>query len=149
MSVVLTRDFGEVACDASSEWFFPQGLPGFEDQNRFVLIERPSFAPVLFLQSLSTAQLCFLAVPVWVVDPSYQVGMTRADLDTLELSSQPAPGDGTLCLAILSAGGDSFTANLLAPVVVNLETRTALQAVRTDAIYSHLHPMHVEALPCL
>jgi flagellar assembly factor FliW len=149
MPRALTRDFGEVDYEPSAEWFFPKGLPGFEDQDRFVLIERTAVAPIVFLQSLKTTELCFLAISVWVADPAYQVGMTHADLDTLGLAGQPARGDGTLCLAILSGGGAGLTANLLAPVVVKLRTRTALQAVRADAVYAHQHPLRPEALPCL
>ena len=149
MPSAFTRDFGEVSYEPAAEWMFPQGLPGFEDQNRFLLIERAPLAPIMFLQSLRVPELCFLAVSVWVADPQYQVGVTSADLEMLALSRQPEPGDETACLAILSSGGQSFTANLLAPVVMNTRTRTALQAVRADARYSHCYPLRREALPCL
>ena len=144
-----TRDFGELAYEPSAEWFFPRGLPGFEDQNRFVLIEPAALAPLVFLQSLKTPALCFLAVPVWTADPVYQVGMTPDDLDLLGLGGQPKPGDGTLCLAILSGSGEAFTVNLLAPVVGNPRFRTAVQAVRADSTYSHQYPLRLEAVPCL
>jgi flagellar assembly factor FliW len=149
MPVALTRDFGELAYEPAQEWHFAHGLPGFEDQNHFILIERPGFAPIVFLQSLKNPGLCFLAVSVWIADPAYQVGITPDDLDALGLSGQPQPGDETLCLAILSRGGDGFTANLLAPVVCNPLTRGAMQAVRADAIYSHRDPLRLEALRCL
>ena len=112
MPHVLTRDFGELAYEPSSECFFPRGLPGFEEQKRFVLMERDGLAPIVFLQSVQTPGLCFLAVSVWVADPGYQVGMTRDDLCALGLKDQPKPGNGTICLAILSGGGEAFTANL-------------------------------------
>jgi flagellar assembly factor FliW len=150
MPQVLTRDFGELAYEPSAEWFFPRGLPGFDDQNRFVLIEPDGLAPIVLLQSLKTPALCFLAVSAWVADPAYQVGMMQDDLDALGLEDQPKPGDGTLCLAILSRSGEGFTANLLAPVVVNPQSRTAVQAVRADSIYSHRHPLRPgEASACL
>jgi flagellar assembly factor FliW len=132
----------------SAEWLFPRGLPGFEDQNRFVLIEREAFKPIVFLQSLKTPALCFLTVPVWVADPAYQVGMTRDDLEALGLNDQPKPGDDTMCLAILSGGGAAFTANLLALVVVNLKRLVAVQAVRADSMYSHRHALRLEASQC-
>jgi flagellar assembly factor FliW len=149
MPQILTRDFGEVAYEPSAECFFPRGLPGFEDQSCFVLMQEENTEPLVFLQSLQTPSLCFLAVSVWMADPAYQVGMTRADLDILGLENQPTPEDGTLCLGVLSGSGDMFTVNLLAPVVVNLQSRTAVQAVRADAAYSHCHPLRVEAAPCL
>jgi flagellar assembly factor FliW len=142
MPHVLTRDFGTLAYEPSAELRFPRGLPGFEDQNRFILLARERQAPIVFLQSLTTPGLCFLTVSVWLVDPEYQVGITADDLDALGLDRQPRPGDGTVCLAILSAqDGEPFTANLLAPVIANVQSRVALQAIRTDARYSHCHPL--------
>jgi flagellar assembly factor FliW len=47
-----------------------------------------------------------------------------------------------MCLAILTVPKEGpVTANLLAPVVVNLATRVAVQAVRADTMYSHRHPI--------
>jgi flagellar assembly factor FliW len=120
------------------EVYFPRGLPGFEDQNRFVLIEREALAPIVLLESVATPDLHFLAVSVWLVDPAYQIGITEDDLSLLNLEHQPQSGDGVTCLAILSAlEGEPFTANLLAPVVIHPRTRVGVQAVRNDARYSH------------
>jgi flagellar assembly factor FliW len=35
----------------------------------------------------------------------------------------------------------SPTANLLAPIVVNLKTHRAIQAIQADSGYSHQHPL--------
>ena len=129
-----------------AEVYFPRGLPGFEDQNRFVLIEREALAPIVLLQSVA-ADLRFLAVSVWIADPGYQIGITEDDLSALSLVRQPQPGDGVVCLAILSpAEGERFTANLLAPVVVNPQTRIGVQAVRNDARYSHRFTLEAACL---
>jgi flagellar assembly factor FliW len=142
MPQALTRDFGTIEYHEDTELRFPRGLPGFEDQNRFLLIEPEALAPIVFLQSLSTPVLCFLAVSVWVVDPEYQIGITPDDLTALDLATQPHSGGDVLCLAILSAQDNGpSTANLLAPVVINPRTRVGVQAVRADAAYSHQHPL--------
>ena len=114
------------------------------------MIEQEALAPVVFLQSLKTPALCFLTVPTSAIDPHYEMGITPEDLALLAMdeTGQPSPGANVLCLSILSAAANGrFTANLLAPVVVNLETRIGLQAVRTDVRYSHLHPLYEET-PC-
>jgi flagellar assembly factor FliW len=47
-----------------------------------------------------------------------------------------------LVLALVSLqDGFSATANLMAPVVLNLKTRRGLQAIRQDRVYSHQHPI--------
>ena len=120
---------------------FPLGLPGFEDHTRFELVERPGVAPIVFLQSVDSPDLCFLAAPVSAIDPAYELAMTPEDQALLE-NAHPL-----LCLAILSVAENGlFTANLLAPVVIDPESRQAVQAVRNDARYSHRHPLVSQCL---
>ena len=143
MPSVLTRDFGLLDTDTSAELHFPLGLPGFASEKSFVVIEQTASAPLVFLQSTTTSSLCFLAIPVLQIDPDYQIGMSLEDLRAIgcietENACQPVLGSEVLCLTILSAHDDgTLTANLLAPIVVNLQTRLSVQAVRLDSRYSH------------
>lgn len=153
MQQVLTRDFGWLNSDQCVELDFPSGLPGFEQEKRFALIQQDALAPLVLLQSAMTPQVCFLTVPVQSVDPGYRIGITPEDCKTVDLGSadQIAPpslsptslAKDLLCLAILSSTGEDhqITANLLAPVFVNLKTRVGVQAVRSDVQYSHQHPL--------
>lgn len=143
MFQVHSRDFGILECLSESVIWFPEGLPGFESEHRFVLIEPEALTPAVVLQSVETQDLSFLAVPVSIVDSHYQVGITVEDLRTLGLNEtrQPAAGIDVLCLGIMSAAEGGMTANLLAPVVVNLKTRVGVQAVRNDGVYSHRHAL--------
>jgi flagellar assembly factor FliW len=148
MPLVNTRRFGSIEYDESWVVSFPCGLPGFENETRFVLLERPEWAPIVFLQSLAGAELCFLAAPVGALDPAYSLSVTREDLQRLSLDEerQPVADQQVLCLALLCAPENGpLTGNLLAPVVVNLRTRIAVQAVRADARYSHQHAIPVGA----
>ncbi|HEX5229910.1 MAG TPA: flagellar assembly protein FliW [Bryobacteraceae bacterium] len=123
---------------------FPQGLPAFEEEKRFVLIELPDRAPLVFLQSLSHASLGFAAFPISAVDEKYQLAIAAEDLEGLGLDSarQPVIGDEVIALALVSLHGKfQATANLMAPIVLNLKRRRGLQAIRRDARYSHVHPL--------
>jgi flagellar assembly factor FliW len=134
----------ETHYDDSAILTFPSGLPGFEQATRFVLKEDPESTPVIALQCIDCEELGFLAVPVGVVDAGYSLAINDDDLRCLGFSPehQPVPGADVLCLALLCAPQNGpATANLLAPVVVNLATRVAVQAVRSDARYSHQHPL--------
>jgi flagellar assembly factor FliW len=149
MPFLQTRDFGKLPYDPSAELAFPCGIPGFDDQRRFVIIANEAIAPVLLLQSIDTASLCFLAIAVSVLESEYQSGIGPEDLRVLGLDEnrQPKPGEEALYFAILSPSGNgSFSANLLAPVVVNVATRAAVQAVRHDQLYSHRHQVPRELL---
>jgi flagellar assembly factor FliW len=74
-----------------------------------------------------------------VVDPHYRLRVTEQDLEILgfPVDRQPRIGEEVLCLAVLSIRKTGTTANLLAPVVVNLKGYKAVQAVSPEARYSH------------
>ena len=148
MPLVRTRDFGEVDCGEESVIEFPLGLPAFETESRFVAIEQPDTAPLVFLQSLATPALCFATMPVFSLDPAYELALSAEERAAIGLPDgrEPAIGRDLACLAVLTLPETgAVTANLLAPVVVNLEARRAVQAVRSDARYSHRQPVAGDA----
>jgi len=148
MPSVETKYFGTLACIEESVFDFPHGLPAFEEEKSFVVIELPERAPLVFLQSMARASLCFVSFPILVVDKNYQLAIAPEDLEDLGLDSrcQPSLGAEVMVLALLSSHGEFLpTANLMAPIVLNLKTRRALQAIRRDARYSHEHPVAAQA----
>jgi flagellar assembly factor FliW len=146
MPEIETKNFGSISYAPESIFEFPDGLPGFEERRRFLPVQNPSAAPILFLQSLEDPGLCFTTLPIWVVDPQYRLRITEQDLEILGFPAnrQPRIGSEVLCLAVLSIRPSGTTANLLAPVVVNLKTYKAVQAVSPESDYSHQHPLFPE-----
>ncbi len=143
-----TKYFGKLSYREESVFDFPFGLPAFEHEKQFVLIESATHAPLVFLQSLAKPALCFLAFPILVVDRDYQLEVAREDLEALGLDPerQPALGSEALVLALVSLhDGISATANLMAPIVVNLKSRLGLQSIRHDSRYSHQHAVEARA----
>jgi|YNPBryBLVA2012_1023415.scaffolds.fasta_scaffold00286_11 flagellar assembly factor FliW len=139
-----TRHFGTIEYDPEAVFQFPAGLPGFEDQRRFLPLQQPNVEPIVFLQSLDRPDLCFITLPVQTIEPGYRLSISAEDLRLLGLPEdrQPEMGKQVLCLAIVAvAEGRPPTANLLAPVVLNLENRRAVQAILSDSPYSHRHPL--------
>ncbi|MBM3773623.1 MAG: flagellar assembly protein FliW [Acidobacteria bacterium] len=139
-----TKYFNVVGYDEDSVLTFPAGLPGFDQERRFLPIEQPINKPLVFLQSLSHRELCFLALPVLTVDAAYRLNISPEDLRILGLPDdrQPVIGQQVACLAIVSLPeNQSPTANLLSPVVIHLANRRAVQAIQVDSSYSHRHPL--------
>ena len=151
MPSVETKYFGILTYAEESVFNFPQGLPAFEDEKTFVLIEaghrealpEPA-APLIFLQSMARAGLCFAAFPIQAVDRQYELAIAPEDLESLGLDAarQPVLGREVMALALLSVNDELLaTANLMAPVVLNVTVRRGLQAIRWDSRYSHQHPV--------
>ena len=141
MPETQTANFGTISFTPESVFEFPNGLPGFEERRRFLPVQNPRTAPIVFLQSLEDPALCFTTLPIWVVDPHYQLHVTEQDLKTLGFPAhqQPRIGDEVLCLAVIAIRKTGTTANLLAPLVVNLKNYKAVQAVSPESGYSHRH----------
>lgn len=143
MPLLETKHFGSVSYAPASDLEFPCGLPGFENRRRFLALRFEHSDPIIYLQSMEDPGLCFLTVPVLVLDQEYRLSVNAEDLDTIGLPAdrQPAIGRDALCVAVLSMREDGATANLLAPVVVNLKNRKGVQAVMARSGYSHQHEL--------
>jgi flagellar assembly factor FliW len=144
MPLLATKYFGKVSCEPADSFHFPLGIPGYQDERSFVILNLPGKEPLVFLQSAQTPALCFLALPILVADPDYRLAVSFEDLQVLELelTRQPRIGSEVLVLALLAIEeGASATANLLSPIVINLKNRLAVQAIRCDFAYSHRHPI--------
>jgi flagellar assembly factor FliW len=147
MPRILTKFFGECDCEPTALFSFPAGLPGFEDQTSFFFLTIPGSEPLLFLQSASMRDLCFILLPVLVVDPHYRLELTADELSELQFSpgQKPAIGPDVLCAAIVSSGnGEAPTVNLMAPIVVGLSAKIGIQAIHGESGYSHRHPLPLE-----
>ncbi|MEO8126741.1 MAG: flagellar assembly protein FliW [Bryobacteraceae bacterium] len=144
-----TKNFGVLEYDAGAVVTFPRGLPGFESETSFVPIEQEASKPALFLQSVVTPKLCFIALPMESIDPAYQLKVSDEDLQVIGAGARES--ESLRCLAVVCAGRGRPTANLLGPIVINQETRQAVQAVRDDARYAVEHPLlpEPEAEECL
>jgi flagellar assembly factor FliW len=146
MPRIHTKCFGQVEYSSGEVFEFPNGVPGFEDEHAFVLLERTAAHPFMFLQSVSSAKICFILMPVVAADPRYKLRLADEDLAALRLPAgrQPRMGKDVLCAVLVCAAGEERpepTINLLAPIVVNLKRRIGIQAIQTQSGYSYRHPL--------
>ncbi len=128
---------------------FPRGLPGFDLERGFRLCSDPQLDPLVRLESLKTNGLSFLAAPVELFDPDYELQLTHEDQEVLGVPGGILDPVDFLCLALLAESDEGqWTANLLAPVVIYLPQGRSVQAVRHDASYSHCHPIAGREAAC-
>jgi flagellar assembly factor FliW len=146
MPKIPTKFFGELDCDAGALYSFPSGLPGFETHTSFFFLTIPGAEPLMLLQSALSANLCFVLLPVLVVDRDYDLRLTPDEASELGLppDRSPAIGRDVLCAAMVCSGDEAApTVNLMAPVVVNLHTKVGMQVIHGDTGYSHRHSLQL------
>jgi flagellar assembly factor FliW len=117
---------------------FPEGLPGFENLTQFVLLRDEELLPIIFLTSLGEPKICLPVMPVERLLEEYRLTLAEEDRRLLRFREEPIVGCNALCLAVLNLGDglQPATANLLAPIVVNIETWIAKQIIQPDSPYS-------------
>jgi flagellar assembly factor FliW len=137
--VIETKYFGELPLEENARIEFPWGLPGFAERRWFVAIRVPRTDPLVFLQSLEEAELCFVTLAARNANPAYRLRLSEDDLRRLELPllRQPRIGRDVQCFVVLAVREEGATANLLAPLIINLRTMKAVQTVNSAAVYSH------------
>jgi flagellar assembly factor FliW len=106
-------------------------VAGFPEHRRYVLVELEESSLLRSLRSLDEPDLRFLVLPPGPFFPDYEPEIAADWADRLELTS----AEDALVLVVITPGataGDA-TANLLAPVVINVRTRRAAQIVLDDS----------------
>ncbi len=110
---------------------FASPIAGFPDHRHFGLVELDDMGLLCRLQSLEDPALRFLVLPPAPFFPDYEPELSDEWAEQLEISD---PADA-LVLLIVTTGESTLdaTANLLAPIVINLRTRRAAQIVLDDS----------------
>ncbi len=140
MPLLATENLGPISYDPSDVYNFPSGLPAFENERSFLLVEQPHTAPVVFLQSVETPGLAFITLPIDLVAPGYECRPGPGDRKALGMAGGGDVGD-LIRLAIITIAGGAVTANLRAPVLLSPASRRAVQLVPAESPYSPQHPV--------
>ena len=119
---------------------FAHGLPGFPGERRFALVRWGAFeGPYSLMVDLDDNDVRFLVMPPHVFYPDYVVDIDDAIAAKIHLER----AEDCLLLVIVTLTGrpEDATANLLGPVVINLQTREGTQAVLAESGYSTRTPL--------
>ncbi|MCA9104372.1 MAG: flagellar assembly protein FliW [Planctomycetales bacterium] len=127
MKVTTTR-FGEVKIEADDILLFRSGLIGFEDLQHWVVLADGENDAVAWLQSMNRPEIALPVISPRRFIPSYQVHVEGRDVDGLQLNAS----DQAYVLCVVSSNEEAVTANLRAPIVINLDRRLGCQVITTD-----------------
>jgi len=109
---------------------FPDGIPAFEDSRRFSIVATDNIQPFVYLKSLDVEDLGFICIDPFLVDKNYVVNLPAKDMSILELDD---PGDVmVMCTVTVDSNPKNTTANLRAPILINMESRTGRQVILDD-----------------
>lgn len=137
-----TRRFGTITVADDEQFEVPEGIPGFRAMRHVVLfVAAPAEAgdqAMFWMQDLDNGELAFLCIVPWDVFPNYDVEIDEeeyeidrdSDVRILNLVSIRRSGESTL-----------LTANLRAPLVIDVRRRRIHQVILTDGRWSVHQPV--------
>ncbi len=134
MSITLnTARFGELTIDEDKIILFPEGIPGFTELKRYILLDYKD-TELKWLQAIDDGDVAFIVAPPWVVTKNYNITVDEKTKDLLELIDEK-----DLCiLIILRVEGETVKANLAGPILINSSNKKAVQAIVDLDIFSKI-----------
>ncbi|MEW6624316.1 MAG: flagellar assembly protein FliW [Bacillota bacterium] len=126
--IIKTTKFGDIEAHEKSIIHFPEGILAFENSKRFILIPVNNNPFFKWMQAVDEPDLVFLLVDPFVIKEFYCLELDESLKYYLGIEKQ----EDTLVLAIVTVPRGGFkqaTANLLAPIVINLALMKAKQVV--------------------
>lgn len=133
---INTSRFGAVDVSHSDILDFPDGLLGFETLKKYFIVDPADETLILWLQSVDNADVAFPILEPKLFKADYKVRLSANELRSLKIDS--TKDKDTLVYCILTIPGDvtQMTANLKAPLVINIASQTARQVVLQENEYS-------------
>ncbi len=118
---------------------FPSGIPGFENNKEFVLVQIPDYAPFEWLVCVDGTRLRFALVNPMLFLPDYSPKMVKGQIEELKIEK---PEDVLLYVIVtIKENPANSTANLVGPIVVNKRSKIGKQIIVEDERYSTQEPI--------
>ena len=136
--LVKSRFLGELQIDDSIIIIFKDGVLGFEEFKKYCIVPIPQKEKLYLLQSIKDENVSFVLINPWDTFGDYDISIEDSYLESMEIkdSSQLA------VYSIISFKKNDITANLLAPVVINAETKKGAQIVLHSSEYKTKHSIY-------
>lgn len=130
---IQTSRFGRVQCLSDDLIHFPDGILGFANLRNFVLLDDPSDEIFAWLQSCEIPQIAFPVLEPELFETNYQLNLTKHDLDSLDLAGcTDRTALRSFNIITILDDPTQMTANMKAPIVINISKRMARQIVLQD-----------------
>jgi flagellar assembly factor FliW len=117
---IQTTRFGQIELKTEDLIQFPEGILGFAELREFVLLDDPNDDIFAWLQSCEEPAIA----------ENYRINLAKSDLEALQMTS--AQGARSFCIVTIPDDPTAMTANMKAPIVINVQTRGARQCVLQD-----------------
>lgn len=135
--LVNTARFGQLEIAEEELLTFSEGIPGFPEMKKFILLEYQPGSPFRFLQSGEEPNLTFVLADPFFFFADYEFDLPEEAILNLELKD---PREAEVwVLVVVPENPKEMTANLQGPVIINREASLGQQIILTGDRFSTRH----------
>lgn len=146
MMIQSTR-FGEIEVSEEAILQFPYGIPGFLEEKIFAFLPYQPDSPFSFLQSFKDSNLTLMIVEPFTFFPEYDFELDDEIAKQLGVSDDNPPQ--IFNIVRVPEKIEEMTVNLLAPIIVNWQSRKAIQHVLEKTSYPVRKRVFPDGIPPL
>jgi flagellar assembly factor FliW len=131
--MIETSRFGSIAVSENDIITFPEGMLGFSKIDQYVLVERADDSLFIWLQALKKPTVAFPLLEPQILERNYRVEMIDEDLKTIRMKD--LKHSKVFSIITIPTDPTKMTANLKAPVVINVKDKLAKQVILHNQDY--------------
>lgn len=129
-TLIQTTRFGQIQVQPEDLLTFAEGILGFADLKKFVLLDDPNDDIFAWLQSCDESGVAFPILEPELFSENHKITLAKSDYEALKMTS--ADSARAFCIITIPDDPTQMTANMKAPVMINVSLKIARQCVLQD-----------------
>jgi flagellar assembly factor FliW len=135
--IIKTKYHGDYEISDGEVLYFSNGIPGFPHEKKFVIIPLAADETFMILQSVNTCELAFVLIDPFQYFPNYDFTLDDSIVGKLSIHS---PEDiAVYSILTVHDPFENTTANLQAPVIINIVNKRGKQVILNVDTYTTRH----------
>ena len=132
--ILSTEHLGDIEFSENDIIMFPKGIPGFEEEKEFILVPTTEIEfPFNYLQSVKSDDLAFIVTDPFLFVENYVFDLSDTDANYLSIENEEDLASiSFLTIVTIPDNVENTTINIMAPIVINHETKVGKQILLTE-----------------
>jgi len=134
---IATLRFGELDVPEDKTVEFPKGILGFEQFQKYVILQNEDSEPFKWMQSIEDPNLAFVIANPAFFFPNYKIEMHIRELNEINVSEGSSVE--TYVIVTIPKDVSQMSANLQGPLLINTDNNLGKQVVFVNSRYTIRH----------
>ncbi|WP_418223613.1 flagellar assembly protein FliW [Clostridium isatidis] len=131
---IISPVHGKMIYEENEIIYFEKGIPGFDELKKYIIKEVDEESPFKIMQSIENAELGFIIISPFEIKKDYEIKLSNEIIEALNIQNQK----DVLLYSIVKLDSkiENITANLKAPLVININSKKGQQYILDKEDYN-------------